>query len=80
MAVFLFGVAVGWISTFALWVIWSFGWMSGLLLGALAGTAAIFAFFAVQWVFRGLTKAPSHSDLSAYKNVYSSPEKAGFRP
>ena len=33
MAAFLFGVVVGWVSTFAMWFIWSFGWISGLFGG-----------------------------------------------
>lgn len=80
MAVFLTGVAVGWMSTLALWFIWSFGFVSGLLLGAVAGTVAIFAFFVMQWMFRTLFKAQSRSDTSANKNTRSDSEEVVFRP
>ena len=74
MAVFLFGVAAGWVSTFSLWFIWSFSLMSGLLLGALAGTAAIFMFFMLQWMVRGLSRPQPRRGMSSSKSARTAAE------
>ncbi|MFK7877323.1 MAG: hypothetical protein AB8B71_16365 [Paracoccaceae bacterium] len=79
MAAFLLGVAVGWIFTFALWSVWSFGLLSSLLLGAMAGTIAIFAFLMAQRLPRGLIEAQHDIDNTVKKAVRVEAEKAGFR-
>lgn len=48
MAVFLFGVLIGWVLTFICWTVWSFGILSGFLVGSSAGVATIFLFFAAR--------------------------------
>lgn len=78
MAVFLFGVAVGWVSTLVLWFIGSFGLISGLLLGSLIGTAAIFSFLMMQWGLRDLVKSQDCGSISANETVRADPDKAFF--
>lgn len=78
MAVFLFGVALGWMSTFALWFIWSFGLISGLFLGTLAGFVAIAALLLVQWILFHLSKPQNSRDISVGGNLCADPETVTY--
>jgi len=79
MAIFLFGVVVGWIGTFALWFIWSFSLISGLLLGTLIGTAVIFAHLLIQLTLRDLNRKHKSTDVPAGENRHPDPERVAFR-
>jgi hypothetical protein len=79
MSVFLFGVAIGWAVTFALWTVGSAGFVSGVFLGALVGTATIFLFFLVQWLASLLAKTHVHGDSITRQSMRSDPEKVAYR-
>ena len=79
MAGFLSGVVVSWVVTFALWLIWSFGFVPSLLLGALAGTVAMFALLLTQGVPQMLFGAPRPNDILVKEPLRSDREKSAFR-
>ncbi|WP_282154061.1 hypothetical protein [Ruegeria atlantica] len=66
MAAFLFGVVVGWVSTFAMWFIWSFGWISGLFGGAIIGAAAVFVVLTLQWALLDMKKSQNRGEIFAW--------------
>jgi hypothetical protein len=78
MAAFLCGVAAGWIVSFAMWFVWSFSLVEGLLVGALAGTAAIFGTLLVQALPRASINTQNRNSTSSQRIQRSDPEKVFF--
>ena len=69
MAVFLLGVVVGWMATFALWFVWSFSLISGLVLGACACAMTVFALLLIQSIYWAWATAQDDSDGLANKTA-----------
>jgi hypothetical protein len=79
MAAFLLGVGVGWVTTFALWFVWSFGWISGLVLGSCIGTLSIFAFLFMHWVPEFWAAARNDNRSPIAQPARQAARKAAFR-
>lgn len=79
MAVFLFGVAVGWVVAFALWFFWFFGLVLSVVLGAFAGTIVIFAILMAQSLPGFLAATGRDVDFSAQNAPQPAPKKAAFK-
>lgn len=79
MAVFLFGSVVGWIFTFALWFVWSFSLISGLVLGVCIGAITVFALLLIHWMYWAWAKMHNDSDSPVNKTARHIAKDAAFR-
>lgn len=70
MAVFLLSVVTGWIATFAFWFVWSFGPLTGLLLGALSGSATVFVILLLLWSTAPRISAQKKGERASLEDIH----------